>query len=194
MNIPIDNENNYSNNEVTPSTPPPSSGLSLSQSISKPANIILTGENVGYNENEKLEIYKPIINKLDNQYDTVPLNPPHDLFNNQPAQFDENLHITYYSQTTNTTMQGDDTQQIPYGDIQLPQIIVRNGDNEDQQHFIFALIFFILGFFTVIFWIVNIKFLKSRNKNARTLSNLSIIFTFVFILLLFIAVISSVSG
>ncbi|KAN0009293.1 hypothetical protein ACTFIU_006572 [Dictyostelium citrinum] len=182
MNISIDNENNNSNNEVTPS------GLSLSQSISKPANII-TDDNVAYNENEKLETYKPIINKFDNPYDTVPLNPPHDLFNNQPAQFDENSHITYYSQT-NTP--GDDTQ-IPYGDTQLPHIIVRNGDNEDQQHFILALIFFILGFFTVIFWIVNIKFLKSRNKNARTLSNLSIIFTFVFILLLFIAVISSIS-
>ncbi|KAM9999179.1 hypothetical protein ACTFIZ_002753 [Dictyostelium cf. discoideum] len=188
MNIPIDNENNYNNNQVTPP------GLSLSQSISKPANIITSPENAGYNENEKLDIYKPIINKLDNQYDTVPLNPPHDLFNNQPAQFDENLHVTYYSQTiTTTNTQGDHTQ-IPYGDTQLPQIIVRNGDNEDQQHFIFALIFFILGFFTVIFWIVNIKFLKSRNKNARTLSNLSIIFTFVFILLLFIAVISSVSS
>ncbi|KAM9996975.1 hypothetical protein ACTFIZ_001916 [Dictyostelium cf. discoideum] len=63
--------------------------------------------------------------------------------------------------------------------------------NDDESHFNSSLIFFILGFFISCLWLVNIRYLKSNNKNAKTLATVSIALFIISMVLAFILIISS---
>ncbi|KAM9979469.1 hypothetical protein ACTFIY_008733 [Dictyostelium cf. discoideum] len=88
-------------------------------------------------------------------------------------------------------------------DIQQPKIALQSPQyypppnvtisvvDDDESHFNYSLIIFILGFFFSCIWLINIRYLKSKNKNAKTLATVSIVLFIISMVLFFILIISS---
>ncbi|EAL71706.1 hypothetical protein DDB_G0271152 [Dictyostelium discoideum AX4] len=63
--------------------------------------------------------------------------------------------------------------------------------DDDESHFNSSLIIFIIGFFFSCIWLINIRYLKSKNKNAKTLATASIVLFIISMVLFLILIISS---
>ncbi|EGC39008.1 expressed protein [Dictyostelium purpureum] len=71
----------------------------------------------------------------------------------------------------------------------IPNVIVKTSQNQDEEDFNPALIFFVAGFCFWCVWFVNIKYLKSRNKNAKLLATLSVIFGVLYLILILVVIV-----
>ncbi|KAN0047990.1 hypothetical protein ACTA71_002381 [Dictyostelium dimigraforme] len=70
-----------------------------------------------------------------------------------------------------------------------PNVIVKAF--EDENHFNSALAVFIVGFFISCLWLINIRYLKSKDKNTKTLANVSIVLFVIYIIFVIIIIIAS---
>ncbi|KAM9972725.1 hypothetical protein ACTFIR_012093 [Dictyostelium discoideum] len=110
---------------------------------------------------------------------------------------------SHYDQTFSPQIKPIITSQYSL-DTQTPNIVLQSPQyypppnvnkticvDDDESHFNSSLIFFILGFFISCLWLINIRYLKSKNKNAKTLATVSIALFIISMVLFLILIISS---
>ncbi|KAK5580803.1 hypothetical protein RB653_000827 [Dictyostelium firmibasis] len=165
--------------------------IPLSEENSSFHNENLNNNNINYNNVNTT--YTPQLAKLDTHYDggqtypqqtfTAPtyIQPIHQQQQQLPQQtFTAPMYIQ---------------QQHPQYLQPIPNVIVKTVPVEDESHFNSSLIVFILGFFISCLWLINIRYLKSKNKNAKTLATVSLVMFVVYIVFVFILIVAtSASG
>ncbi|KAN0012677.1 hypothetical protein ACTFIU_007988 [Dictyostelium citrinum] len=139
--------------------------------------------NNNINYNNVNTTYTPQLAKLDSHYvGDQPFTPP-------------TFTAPVYIQTPQQQQQQQQQQQpIILSTPQYyppPNVIVKTIPVEDESHFNSSLIIFILGFFISCLWLINIRYLKSKNKNAKTLATVSIVMFIIYIIFIFILIIAS---
>ncbi|KAM9951451.1 hypothetical protein ACTFIT_002130 [Dictyostelium discoideum] len=138
-------------------------------------------------------------NNNNNRNDNIYLNNVNTTYTPQIEKLDSHHHQTFSSQGIPivVTQYSQEIQQPPKIVLQSPQYypppnaIITISVDDDESHFNSSLIIFILGFFVSCIWLINIRYLKSNNKNAKALATASIVLFVISIILGFFIIISA---
>ncbi|KAM9972724.1 hypothetical protein ACTFIR_012092 [Dictyostelium discoideum] len=138
--------------------------------------------------------------------DYIELNEENSSFHNQNTTYNPQLekldshhNQTFSSQGTPivVTQYSQEIQPPPKIVLQSPQYypppnaIITISVDDDESHFNSSLIIFILGFFVIFIWLINIRYLKSKNTNAKILATVSIVLFVISMILGFFIIIAT---
>ncbi|KAM9971164.1 hypothetical protein ACTFIW_011138 [Dictyostelium discoideum] len=138
--------------------------------------------------------------------DYIELNEENSSFHNQNTTYTPQLEKldSHHNQTFSSqgipivvTQYSQEIQPPPNIVLQSPQYypppnaIITISVDDDESHFNSSLIIFILGFFVIFIWLINIRYLKSKNTIAKILATVSIVLFVISMILGFFIIIAT---